>query len=125
MLNSAANMAAKKTSKKTPSKSDFIRAQPATMSAAEVVAKAKAEGVKLLPGLVYEVRRKAKEKRGVGPKPAARRATKRAAPAVARPITTSSKTENLLHAVAAEVGLGRAIELLEAERARVHAVMRG
>jgi hypothetical protein len=51
---------AKKTSTKTPSKSDFIRSQPATLSAAEVVAKGKADGVTILPGLVYEVRRKAK-----------------------------------------------------------------
>jgi|HubBroStandDraft_1064217.scaffolds.fasta_scaffold21618_3 hypothetical protein len=49
-----------KTAKKKPSKSDFIRSQPAALSAAEVVAKGKAEGIAILPGLVYEVRRKAK-----------------------------------------------------------------
>jgi hypothetical protein len=73
---------AKKTSTKTPSKSDFIRSQPATLSAAEVVAKGKADGVTILPGLVYEVRRKAKA-------PAKRKAKKTAAPKSA---TTSTKT---------------------------------
>jgi hypothetical protein len=183
-------MAAKETAKKILSKSDFIRATPATMSAADVVAKGKAQGIKILPGLVYEVRRTAKAKKAVPQKTstartvaaatakskvtkadfvrahanlspqeivkkgnaegvklgisyvynvrgsdkkagrkemrtAARRSTARKALPVARPITTSTKAEDLLRAVAAEVGLGRAIELLEAERARVHAVMRG
>jgi hypothetical protein len=37
----------------------------------------------------------------------------------------SSSAETVLRAVAAEVGLGRAIELLEGERARVHSILRG
>jgi hypothetical protein len=60
-------MAAKKTPAKQ-SKSDFIRSQPSTMSAAEVVAKGKAAGIKILPGLVYEVRRTAKAKKGASKK---------------------------------------------------------
>lgn len=40
-------------------------------------------------------------------------------------MTTSSKAEDLLRAVAAEIGLGQAVDLLEADRARVHAVLRG
>jgi hypothetical protein len=184
-------MAAKKTSKKQ-SKSEFIRNQAATLSAAEVVAKGKAAGIKFSPQLVYNVRGGSKAKQGsakkisterpvaatsmspvkmnkadfvrsrshlspkeivedakaagmkldVGyvysvrgyakskgkakvTKQAARRSTAKEAPPVARRITTSSKAEDLLRAIAAEVGLGRAIELLEAERARVHAVLRG
>jgi hypothetical protein len=73
---------AKKTSTKTPNKSDFIRSQPATLSAAEVVAKGKAQGVTILPGLVYEVRRKAKA-------PAKGKGKKAAAPKSA---TASTKT---------------------------------
>jgi hypothetical protein len=46
-------------------------------------------------------------------------------PPVARPITNSTKAEDLLRAVAAEIGLGRAIELLLGERARVSAILRG
>lgn len=184
-------MAARKTTKKQ-SKSDFIRSLPGTMSAADVVAKGKAAGVKFSPQLVYNVRGGAKAKKAPAkktsaakrvsapPKPAvskaefvrtrahlspkeivedaraagmkldvayvynvrgsskakgvvkatptrvaARRSTERTAPPVVRPITTAAKAEDLLRAVAAEVGLGRAIELLEAERARVHAVLRG
>ncbi len=46
---------AKKTPKKQ-SKSDFVRVQPATLSAADVLAKAKAAGLKITPQLVYKVR---------------------------------------------------------------------
>ena len=186
-------MAAKKTSTKTANKSDFIRSQPATLSAAEVVAKGKAEGVTILPGLVYEVRRKAKARtkgkasKGAAPttnaistkpststKPPKSKAAfvrglpastpakdvvkqakalglslsinyvynirgaakmvgkKRAAaksPAVG-PVANgggsrvSASAENLLKAVAAEIGLGPAIEILQGERARVHVVLR-
>jgi hypothetical protein len=45
--------------------------------------------------------------------------------AVPRPITTTSSAEDLLKAVGAEIGLGRAIELLLGERARVHSILRG
>jgi hypothetical protein len=161
---------------KKQSKSAFIRSQPSLLSAAEVVAKGKAAGVTILPGLVYEVRRTAKLKKGAAKKSTAKKTktvpnrsvskkpaqTKadfvrkfpnlspkevvakaklegvkldtgyvynvRGADKLAQPsITTasSSKAENLLKAVAAEVGLGRAIQLLEAERARVHSILRG
>lgn len=122
-------MAAKKTSIKnsmgTGSKADFVRAH-ASLSPKEIVAKGKAEGLELGISYVYNVRGydKAKTKKKAT-KVAARRSTTRTAPAVARPIRTPSKVEDLLRAVAAEVGLGRAIELLEAERARVHAMLRG
>jgi|HubBroStandDraft_5_1064220.scaffolds.fasta_scaffold300652_1 hypothetical protein len=167
---------AKTSSKKTTgSKSDFIRAQPANLSAAEVVAKAKAEGIKLDRVLVYKVRIRAKggpaAKKTPGPKkggtskaafvrglPAStpakevvakakalglslsvnyvynirgaaktaaknRRAGTRASVAVPRPIAGSSAAEGLLKALAAEVGLGKAIEILSGERARVRAVI--
>jgi hypothetical protein len=186
---------AKKTSTKTPNKSDFIRSQPATLSAAEVVAKAKTAGVTILPGLVYEVRRKAKgpakgeAKRTTAAKPAPVTATRPAtstkppkskaafvrglpastpakdvvkqakvlglslsvnyvynirgaAKVVATKKRAAAKTpigsavanigswsvsqhaETLLRAVAAELGVGHAIELLHAERARVHSILR-
>jgi hypothetical protein len=192
--------------KKTPiSKSNFIRHQPSTLSAAEVVAKAKAAGVTILPGLVYEVRRTAKLKKGTAKKtttakptvtskaapakskadfvrahsglapkdvvakakaaglkfdvryvyrvraydktggkkkptkatapakrpsapnvkPTTNRATPRMAPPVPRPITTALSAENLLKALGAELGLGRAIEILAGERARVQSILRG
>jgi hypothetical protein len=185
---------AKNTSTKTSNKSDFIRSQPTTLSAAEVVAKAKTAGVTILPGLVYEVRRKAKgpakgkTKRTTTAKPvlasttrpasstkppkskaafvrglpastpakdvvkqakelglslsvnyvynirgAAKVAAKKKRAAAKSPAlgtvlnggrpTVSASAENLLKAVAAELGLGSALEILMGERARVRAVI--
>jgi hypothetical protein len=168
-------MPAKKT---TPNKSAFIRSQPASLSAAQVVAKAKAEGIKIAPVLVYKVRGRAKAKKpapvaartvakaggkskaafvrghadlsakevvakakaeGIkltegyvynvrtydkkaGKQGAATRTRTQGAPA-ARSIAPGSSTESLLRAVAAEIGLGRAIEMLEVERSRVRAAI--
>jgi hypothetical protein len=183
-------MAAKKTPKTNApiSKSDFIRQQPASLSAAEVVAKAKAAGIKFAPVLVYKVRGRAKAKRSTAKKASAvvttaptaastkpaqsksafirslpsstpakevvkqakalgmkltesyiynvRGAAKKAAkakraagsPAVSTVANgggsrVSTSAENLLKAVAAEIGLGPAIEILAGERARVAAVI--
>ncbi len=120
----AARMASKKTTKKQ-SKSAFVRAQPATASTADIIAAGKKAGLNISTSLVYMVRGAGKKRGRKEMRMAARRSTARTAPAVARPIKSSTKAEDLLRAVAAEVGLGRAIELLEAERARVHAVLRG
>jgi hypothetical protein len=177
------DMPAKKTAF---SKSAFIRSQPATLSAAEVVAKAKAQGMKLSKNYVYRLRtasNAATRKMSSAPKPAASTGSSnvskadfvrslanfspkeivekgkaqgvkfdvsyvynirgydksmahkkkgaavpraaRKAPAVPRPLNTPSSAEDLLRAVAVEVGLGRAIELLQGERARVHSILRG
>lgn len=103
---------------KHASKAAFVRAYP-NLSAKEVVAKAKEHGVKMGEPYVYNVRTYDKNK-------GARRAGGRRAPGIARPSTVvSSSAESLLKAVAAEVGLGRAIEILQGERAQVHAMMRG
>jgi hypothetical protein len=170
--------------KPTPNKSDFIRSQPATMSAKEVVAKATAAGMTFAPVLVYKVRGRAKAKKsaptktsamvttapaGTSTKPAksksafirslpstmpakevvaqakkvgmklevsyvynVRQATKSkgaAASATVRTATNgggsrvSTSAENLLKAVAAEIGLGAAIEILVGERSRVAAAI--
>jgi hypothetical protein len=158
------------------SKSDFIRAQPATLSAAEVVAKAKTEGIKLDRVLVYKVRIRARAgassaKSKPGPKkggsskasfvrslPAStpakevvakakalgmtlsvnyvynirgaaktasknRRAAARTGASVPRPVVSASSAESLLKALAAELGLGRALEILSSERARVRTLI--
>ena len=55
------------------SKTAFIRSLPITLSASEVVARAKAAGIELKSGLVYEVRgieRRAHEAPRAGPQPA-------------------------------------------------------
>jgi hypothetical protein len=173
-----------KTPKNPPlSKSDFIRSQPATMSAKEVVAKAKAAGIKFAPVLVYKVRGRAKSKKSAAKKTstmvmsapmtsatkpaksksgfirslpsgapakevvkqakvagiklnvgyvynvrqAAKKAKRQAwnGVSVPRPIDAMSSAENLLRAVAAEIGLGAAIEILSGERARIAVVIGG
>lgn len=122
--------------KTTTSKSDFVRAH-AGLSPKEIVKKAKAEGVKLGVSYVYNVRgydkSKAKKKPAKAAAPATKasaptvkaRATPRTAPPVPRPITTTSSAETLLRALGAEIGLGRAVEILAEERARVAAMIGG
>lgn len=107
----------------TMNKADFVRSR-SHLSPKEIVEDAKAAGLKLDGGYVYNVRgaAKAKSKTKVT-KLAARRVRK--APAVARPTTIPSKAEDLLKAVAAEIGLGRAMEILLGERARARAVIGG
>jgi hypothetical protein len=183
-------MQAKKTA---ISKSDFVRSQPATLSAAEVLAKANAAGLKLTSQLVYKVRSSGKatgtpkkttaaKKTSASAKPAASSKPPKSKAAFVRglPASTSAKdvvklaktnglslsinyvynirgaaklvakkqkaaakspavgtivkgagsrvsasAENLLKAVAAELGLGSALEILAGERARVRAVIGG
>jgi hypothetical protein len=58
-------MASKKSSKGKDgkvNKSAFIRSQPSTLSAGEVVEKAKAAGIELTAGLVYAIRSASKGK---------------------------------------------------------------
>jgi hypothetical protein len=71
MLNSRPNMAAKKSPQKQ-SKFAFIRNQPPTLSAAEVVAKGKAKGLKFDVTYVHKARRMAKAKKITAKKTSAR-----------------------------------------------------
>jgi hypothetical protein len=119
-------MAAKKSkkSKKVPgmSKAAFVRSLAATTPAKEVVSKAKARGMRLTESYVYNVRGAAKAARRK------RAGSLRSAVAPRATVVTGTHrlhSEDLLRAVGAELGLTRAIELLQAERARVHAVLRG
>lgn len=104
--------------KKPASKAAFVRAH-ANLSAREVVAKAKEQGIKMGEPYVYNVRAYDKSKGRSGRKPG------RKPGRVARPAAATSSAEALLMAVAAEVGLAHAIAILQGERARVHAVLRG
>ena len=118
-------MAAKKTSKKTASKADFVRAH-ANLSPKEIVEKAKAESVKLNASYVYNIRAYDKTKaKKTSAKRGARRTTVRKAVAVQRPIANRSSAEDLLKALGAELGLAHAIEILQGERERVRAVLGG
>jgi len=111
---------AKKTAK-TQTKADFVRGLPASTPAKDVVKLARAAGIKLGIFYVYGVRRAAQ----MG-------ARKKRAPAKSPTVSAvvngggsrvSANVENLLRAVAAEIGLGTAIEILSGERARVRAVI--
>ena len=128
----------------------FILALPRTLSAKEVLEKAKASGLKTSENNVHRVRRVHR-----GPKAANKtRAVAAGAPnalgarvirsrstpgrkrsAVAKPARTvvaatqangsRAGVEDLLRAVAAELGLGRALEILQSQRAQVRAVFGG
>jgi hypothetical protein len=100
------------------SKSAFIRSLPSSMPAKEVVKQAKAAGIKLNVGYVYNVRQAAKSKRASTITPTAK------LPANTGSWSVAKHAETLLRAVGAEIGLGRAIELLHGERARVHSIVR-
>jgi hypothetical protein len=111
------------TSGKTTSKAAFVRALPASTPAKDVVKQAKAAGIKLGIGYVYNIRgaakMAAKKKRAAAKSPAVSAIVNGGASKV------SASVENLLKAVATEIGLGRAIELLHGERGWVHSIMRG
>jgi hypothetical protein len=104
-------------------KSAFIRSQPASMTANEVVAAGKAQGIKLTPPQVYVARayanKKKAGKRGPG------RPRKNAAPAAVATNATASGVEGLLRAAAAEIGLSRSMAILSEQRDAVRAVLGG
>jgi hypothetical protein len=110
------------TASKAKSKAAFVRADR-NLSPKEIVEKAKAEGLKLDVGYVYNVRgadkMRAKKKR------AANKSTTVSTLVNGGGWTVSANAPDLLKAVAAEIGLGPAIETLAGERARVQAVFGG
>lgn len=100
-----------------PSKAAFVRGLPASTPAKEVVKQAKAAGIKIGISYVYNIRGAAKSKRAPAKSPAVGAVTSGASWSIA------AHAENLLRAVAAEIGLGSAIEILRGERERVHAAL--
>jgi hypothetical protein len=132
-------MASKKSTKSsasqdTPSKADFIRGLPVTTPAAEVVSRAKAAGISLTPQYVYNLRARANVKSSAAVGPVVKRGPGRpprspsavaASPRVA-PMGTNGQLgdiEAVLRAIGAELGLGQAIAVLEAEREKVAAML--
>jgi len=115
--------------KPVKSKAEFVRGLPSNTPAKEVVTQAKAAGISITEHHVYGVR--AADKR-TKTKSAARSNTSKPAAAAASIVNGSSSApkvsagaEALLRAVAAEIGLGNAIELLQRERARVRGLIGG
>ncbi len=114
-------MAKKKTEKKI-SKAAFVRGIDLSMPAKEVVAKAKADGITLSEAYVYNVRATSKTKKtGGGRGRGGRRgpAPKSSPTATVRVSPGRGSAEELLRAVAAELGLAHAISVLETEHSRV------
>jgi hypothetical protein len=107
--------------------SKLILSLPHSMTAKDVVAALKKKGMKTTEGNVYRVRRLGQKKAGrsaapvsapvSAPASVSAPAKRRGRPPKAR--ATPSRAEDLLRAVAAEIGLARAIDVLQGERARV------
>jgi len=108
--------------KPVKSKADFVRAH-SSLSPKEVVAKAKTEGVEFGTQYVYRVR--ALDKVPTKKRASTKRPTSMPRSNGARPTATSSSAEQLLRAVASELGLGRAVEILTGERSRVRSILKG
>jgi hypothetical protein len=107
-------------------KAAFVRAR-AHLSPKEIVEDAKADGLKLAVGYVYNVRGQdktlAKKKRAVTATSKHASATSTPTASHAIPRSAGTHAETLLRAVAAEVGIGHAIEILQGERARIRAII--
>ena len=81
------------------------------------MAHVRAKGMGATESNVYRVRRTFRPGRGIPTRP-------RAVPSVSTaPSASTSRAEDLLRAVAAEVGLARAVEILVAERAKVRSLV--
>jgi hypothetical protein len=104
----------------TMNKADFIRERRA-LSPRQIVAEALAAGFKLDYHYVYYIRGIDKPSADEAPAPTGVAVPKASAPSVAP--TTTDQLEGLLMATAAELGLRRAVEILEEQRAMVRGVM--
>jgi hypothetical protein len=95
------------------SKTAFVLSLPSTMSAVDVISKAKEKGMKLTKGYVYEIRSAAKRKARIG--------VKRARPSLARPsiaVLSATKkpngtsSENAFRRIVVDIGVSRSRALL-------------
>jgi hypothetical protein len=114
-----------------PTKSSFVRGFPLNTPAKQIVQKAVAAGIELDVRYVHKVQSRSKptaaKKTPVKPVAVATAAKAHVSPARSAVASTStsapSSVEALLRAIAAEIGLGRAVEILQGERASVRAVL--
>jgi hypothetical protein len=124
------NMPRKKSVKSAPkktTKSAFVRDLPAGLSAKEAVAKAAEAGISITAKQVYNIRGAAKSKGKAAAKrgpAAAKTGRKRGVISIAKRAGGTS-TNDLLLAVAAEIGLARSIEILDGQRKAVLHVLNG
>lgn len=107
-----------KPARKPQTKTSFVLALPKDMPAKDVVAKGKAAGVALTDGFVYAIRSSAKRKaKGAGATRHGRIGNGHA--------VGSHTAEELLKAAAAELGLSRAMSILQTEHEKVHRLLGG
>lgn len=117
-----------KTKSKSPNKSAFVRSLPESMSAKDVVSKAKAANMVLTENYVYTIRSAAKKKSGKGPGRPGRpkgSVNKPAAAAGASSSGTSNSSQARFIEAALEIGLGNADKLLGKLRAQIKSVTLG
>lgn len=103
----------KATGKRTVNKSQFVREQPTTMTAKQVVGKAKDAGITLSEKYVYNIRAKANARRRSG-RPGRPPKTARG-----RAAASSGGLEGRLIDLALELGLGKAEALLGRLRSKI------
>jgi hypothetical protein len=89
------------------------------MPAKDVIAKGKVAGVALSAAHIYAIRSDAKKRKGGRAK-----STSHAASHASHTVG-NHKAEDLLKAVASELGLSRAMEILQGEHDRVHRILGG
>lgn len=109
--------------KKPISKAAFVRSLPAATSAKDVIAKAKSVGIALTQAYVYNVRATSRAGAQLGKGRTQRRAGVRHRNGKGHKVRTSRGAEDRLRDVAAELGLARAIAVLQAEHARVRKLL--
>ena len=111
------------TGKRTVNKSAFVRSQPTTMSAREVVEKGAAQGIGLSEKYVYNIRAKAKAsgRTGAGPGRPGRRPGR---PPGSRSAGAGSAEERFAE-LALEVGLTKAEALLGRLRSAIRSAVAG
>jgi hypothetical protein len=107
----ASKKSAKKTSGKFGAKADFIRNQPESMSAKDIVEAAAKQGIKISVNHVYNLRTAAAKK---GDTSVASLAAPKRGPGRPRATVSGSNVEQQLRAAIAEVGLQRAREIFDA-----------
>jgi hypothetical protein len=98
---------------KAPNKSEFVRRQPTSLSAAEVVAKAKAAGIALTAGHVYTIRAANKRKSGATKAGSGRRPA-----SLGRPSAASTREREFV-ALVLELGLAQSEAMLARIRSRI------
>jgi hypothetical protein len=103
-----------KTKSASISKAAFVRSLPASTPAKEVTAKAKSAGLTISEAYVYNVRATSKPKKN----------GQRRGASPSRANGSGHGAEELLRALAAEIGLSRALSILQAQRDSVRALLR-